>query len=197
MLKRIASHKLNTIYGKFDLFGYSKQSEHIDVIALKSLYTGEKKPTLLRVQYACTNSTVFGSIDCDCALQIKYSFNKFKTYGPGVLIYFPDYEGYNLGLFKKILLNEKEDIIGLPAFTTAKRFNIRLDEISILYLVPQILNDLNVISPIILLGNNKKKIRKLYNIGFDISEVKTINVDEKLLSNKGIEELKDKNKQHI
>src|SRR4029453_4955840 len=57
---------------------------------------------LVRVHSGCLTGDVFGSIRCDCGLQLDLALERFAEEGTGVVVYLRGHEGRGIGLSHKI-----------------------------------------------------------------------------------------------
>ncbi len=70
-VEKIATANLPTQIGQFKIAGYRSQTSDEEFVVL---YKGEMQkdfPTLVRIHSQCLTGDVFGSIKCDCGLQLK------------------------------------------------------------------------------------------------------------------------------
>lgn len=192
MLKKIGSHSIRTKYGEFDLHAFSYGAKKRGVIVLKTPTQNWETPFFLRIQFACIHSTAFGSIDCDCAQQLDYSLEFCYKNQPGLIIYFPDEDGYGLGLFEKIKLMEQEEKLGLPSITILENLGFKFDYGNTFNILPELLKSLDVGLSVKLLTNSPQKVAQLKKVGLTIESTHFITVDETRLSKIGLLQLRVK-----
>lgn len=191
MLNKIGSHLINTKYGKYELFGF-QYSNNNNVIALKSKSSDWNKNYLLRIQFGCLHSTAFFSTDCDCFQQLEYSFKLCSRHPPSVIIYFPDHDGYGLGIMDKIKMMEVEETKGISSIKALQGIGCTFDNSNSLEIVPELLNKIGVGNSCNLITNSPQKIQKLITLGIKVVHVHPILIDESNLSQVGISEINDK-----
>lgn len=120
---------------------------------------------LVRVHSECITSEVFGSLKCDCALQLESALSAIEAAGSGVLIYLRQ-EGRGIGLGNKIrayaLQEEGADTVDanhqLGFDTDLRSYDIAAD----------MLHDLGVHS-VALMTNNPEKIAGLEANGVNVT----------------------------
>jgi len=66
------------------------------------------EPVKIRIHSECVTSEIFGSVRCDCAIQLRDAMKIMKEYGKGVLVYLKQ-EGRGLGLHAKIQAYELQE----------------------------------------------------------------------------------------
>lgn len=66
-------------------------------------------PVLVRIHSECVTSEIFGSVRCDCAIQLKQAMETMMHAGSGVLVYLKQ-EGRGLGLHNKIKAYELQEL---------------------------------------------------------------------------------------
>ena len=100
-VERVASAKLPTQFGEFKIAGYRSLNSDEEFVVL---YKGEMRkdtPTLVRIHSQCLTGDVFGSIKCDCGLQLKRAIEMIEVEGRGAIVY-QQQEGRGIGIINKI-----------------------------------------------------------------------------------------------
>jgi 3,4-dihydroxy 2-butanone 4-phosphate synthase/GTP cyclohydrolase II len=93
--------KLPTEFGNFNLIPFLQLSNGLEHIALiKGSWTKED-PVLVRVHSSCVTGDIFGSLRCDCGIQLHEAMRKIEQVGQGVILYM-NQEGRGIGLFNKM-----------------------------------------------------------------------------------------------
>jgi len=119
----------------------------------------------LRVHDQCVTSEVFGSMKCDCRLQLEMATQYVREHG-GCVIYLQQ-EGRGIGLANKVAaynLQEK----GMDTVDANRALGFA-DDYRTYECVKDILSDLKV-SSVKLLTNNPRKIDRLRSAGIDVVE---------------------------
>jgi len=100
-VERVATAKLPTQFGEFQIAGYrSLTSDEEFVVLFKGALDGET-PTLVRIHSQCLTGDVFGSIKCDCGPQLHRAMEMIEADGCGAIVY-QQQEGRGIGIINKI-----------------------------------------------------------------------------------------------
>ena len=122
---------------------------------------------ITRLHSVCLTGDVFGSLRCDCGVQLQESMKLIAEAGEGIVVYNPTHEGRGTGLIDKLAAYrlqeqgfdtaEANEQIGHPV--DSRHYGVDA----------QILHDLKV-SSVRLLTNNPEKIAQLRMFGVDVGE---------------------------
>src|SRR5271165_1124568 len=66
-------------------------------------------PPIVRIHSQCLTGDVFGSLRCDCRLQLELALQRISEEGAGILIY-EQQEGRGIGLMAKLKAYELQDL---------------------------------------------------------------------------------------
>jgi len=93
--------KLPTEFGNFNLIPFLQLSNGMEHIALIKGSWKKDDSVLVRVHSSCITGDIFGSLRCDCGIQLHEAMKKIEKEGQGVILYM-NQEGRGIGLFNKM-----------------------------------------------------------------------------------------------
>ncbi len=167
---------LPTEFGNFNLIPFLDKNTKQEHIALIKGTWLPDEPVLTRVHSSCVTGDIFGSLRCDCGLQLHKAMQMIEKEGKGVIVYMSQ-EGRGIGLFNKIKAYKLQEQ-GLDTVEANIALGFNGDERD--YGVgAQILKQLGV-RKMRLLTNNPIKRIGLEGFGIEITE----NVNLEVPSNK-------------
>jgi 3,4-dihydroxy 2-butanone 4-phosphate synthase/GTP cyclohydrolase II len=167
LVKRIAEARIPTEWGDFTCYAYESLLDGEQHIAMvKGAVQGEDD-VLVRVHSECLTGDVFGSMRCDCGIQLDQALKAIAEDGLGALVYLRGHEGRGIGIGHKMraysLQDEGRDTVdantelGLPV--DSREYGIGA----------QILNDLGI-TTMRLMTNNPAKYGGLEGFGLQVTE---------------------------
>ena len=117
-VKKVAEAEFPTRWGAFRILGFegvrvtahpARDSER-KTEGLVALVMGNIKnaPPLVRIHSQCLTGDVFGSLRCDCRLQLELALQQIAKAGAGILLY-EQQEGRGIGLMAKLKAYELQD----------------------------------------------------------------------------------------
>ena len=169
-LVRVASTRLPTVFGVFDLIGFERvnvdkgETESALLLMLGDL---QHRAPLLRIHSQCLTGEVLGSLRCDCRGQLEHAMSAIADEGSGLVIY--EYqEGRGIGLMAKLRAYALQDK-GLDTVEAnhALGFDTDYRDFS---LAVAVLHELEV-RQVRLLSNNPQKVEAVTKGGIEVIEL--------------------------
>ncbi|HEY9422014.1 MAG TPA: bifunctional 3,4-dihydroxy-2-butanone-4-phosphate synthase/GTP cyclohydrolase II [Thermoanaerobaculia bacterium] len=166
LVRKVASPKLPTIYGDFQINAYRSDVTGDENVALVMGEIDPEEPVLVRVHSQCLTGDIFGSCRCDCGPQLESALENIAAEGRGVLLYLLQ-EGRGIGLMNKLRAYELQEE-GHDTVEANERLGFRPDQRDY-GIGAQILRDLGV-RKMRLMTNNPSKYIALHGYGLEIVE---------------------------
>jgi len=169
-LVRVASTRLPTMFGVFDLIGFERanidkgETESALLLMFGDLHN---RAPLLRIHSQCLTGEVLGSLRCDCRGQLELAMSAIADEGSGLVIY--EYqEGRGIGLMAKLKAYALQDK-GLDTVEANHALGFDTDyrdftlAVAILYEIG--------IDRVRLMSNNPQKVEALTKGGIEVLEL--------------------------
>jgi 3,4-dihydroxy 2-butanone 4-phosphate synthase / GTP cyclohydrolase II len=166
LVKRMATARLPTEHGEFEVHVFEDQITKLEHTALVCGDVSSGQDVLIRVHSSCLTGDVFHSARCDCGAQLHAALHKIAAEGRGILLYL-NQEGRGIGLANKIRAYELQDE-GFDTVEANERLGFKADQRDYGIGV-QILKELGVRS-MRLLSNNPRKLVGIEGYGLSVSE---------------------------
>jgi 3,4-dihydroxy 2-butanone 4-phosphate synthase/GTP cyclohydrolase II len=173
LVERIATAKMPTDFGDFDVIGYRSVMDGREHVALVKGDVAGKINVLVRMHSECLTGDVFGSMRCDCGEQLQAAMRQVEEEGVGAIVYLRQ-EGRGIGLGNKLKAYHLQDE-GLDTVEANEKLGFAPD-LRDYGIGAQILLDLELHS-IRLLTNNPKKIVGLDGYDIEITGQEALKVE--------------------
>jgi GTP cyclohydrolase II len=181
-VKKIAEADFPTRWGAFRILGFegvstavrpgeycpSNGSRKGEVESLVALVMGDihAAPPLVRIHSQCLTGDVFGSLRCDCRLQLELAMRRIAEEGAGILLY-EEKEGRGIGLMAKLRAYELQDQ-GMDTVEANEELGFAADCRE--YELPSEVLKLLGVTSVRLMTNNPAKVAALESAGIQVTE---------------------------
>src|SRR5580692_1644309 len=177
---KVAEADFPTRWGAFRILGFEglqaspqpgcepAQSAGSPVEGLVALVMGDvhSTPPLVRIHSQCLTGDVFGSLRCDCRLQLELALGKIAEEGAGILLY-EQQEGRGIGLMSKLKAYELQDQ-GMDTVEANVELGFAADCRA--YELPAEVLKLLQVTSVRLITNNPDKVSALESAGIAVLE---------------------------
>ena len=187
-IRCVATAKLPTEYGEFDIHVYESGKDDETHVALVRGSIGAGENVITRVHSSCVTGDIFHSARCDCGQQLHEALRRIAGEGRGIVLYL-NQEGRGIGLANKIRAYALQDE-GFDTVEANEKLGFPADQRDYTVGV-QILRDLGVKS-MRLLSNNPKKLSGVTGEGLSVSERLPIEIPASDSSRRYLKTKKDK-----
>ncbi|MSO78775.1 MAG: bifunctional 3,4-dihydroxy-2-butanone-4-phosphate synthase/GTP cyclohydrolase II [Acidimicrobiia bacterium] len=167
LVRRVSEARIPTRHGDFTGYVFESLLDGVEHLAFVRGEVAGQDNVLVRVHSECLTGDVFGSMRCDCGVQLDLALERVAAEGRGAVVYLRGHEGRGIGLGHKMraysLQDEGRDTVeanvelGFPP--DSREYGIG----------SQILVDLGI-STMRLMTNNPAKYGGLDGYGLEIVE---------------------------
>lgn len=170
-VKKVAEADFPTRWGHFRINGFEGVVEvpgARKVEGLVALVMGDvhSTPPLVRIHSQCLTGDVFGSLRCDCRLQLELALQRISQAGAGILLY-EEKEGRGIGLMAKLRAYELQDG-GLDTVEANVELGFAPDLRE--FELPAEVLKLMEVKRVKLMTNNPEKVAALESAGIEVVE---------------------------
>lgn len=165
-VQREAVAQMPTQFGLFQIYAYRNLLDGSEHVALVKGDPGtfDDVPVMVRVHSECLTGDSFGSLRCDCRMQLQAALKMIDNAGRGVVVYLRQ-EGRGIGLVNKLKAYSLQDM-GLDTVEANEKLGLPVDQRNY-GIGAQILNDIGV-KQFCLITNNPRKIAGIKGYGLEM-----------------------------
>jgi 3,4-dihydroxy 2-butanone 4-phosphate synthase/GTP cyclohydrolase II len=167
LVRRVSEARIPTGWGDFQAFVYESVLDGEQHLAMVRGDISASDDTLVRVHSECLTGDVFGSMRCDCGVQLDAAMKMIADEGTGVVVYLRGHEGRGIGIGHKIRAYELQDE-GADTVEANEMQGLPIDSREY-GIGAQILVDLGV-TGMRIITNNPAKYGGLDGFGLDITK---------------------------
>jgi GTP cyclohydrolase II len=179
-VQKVAEADFPTRWGHFRILGYEgllvgpkpccehsvapgSLKEELVAVVMGDIHSS---PPIVRIHSQCLTGDVFGSLRCDCRLQLELALKAIGEAGAGILLY-EEKEGRGIGLMAKLKAYELQDQ-GMDTVEANLALGFRAD-CREFELPAEVLRDMGV-AAVRLMTNNPEKVEALELAGIEVAE---------------------------
>ena len=179
-VSKIAEADFPTRWGTFRILGFegllpaphprcehsAREAKRVDGLVALVMGDIHAAPPLVRIHSQCLTGDVFGSLRCDCRLQLELALGKIAEAGAGILVY-EQQEGRGIGLMAKLRAYELQDH-GMDTVEANVELGFAADCRA--YELPAEVLKLLGVTSVRLITNNPEKVAALESAGIAVVE---------------------------
>src|SRR5712691_5572138 len=102
LVRRVAEARIPTRHGDFTAYVFESLLDRVEHMAFVRGEVAGNQDVLVRVHSECLTGDVFGSMRCDCGVQLDLALERIAEEGEGVVVYLRGHEGRGIGLGHKL-----------------------------------------------------------------------------------------------
>ena len=186
-VKKVAEADFPTRWGAFRILGFeghlaaprpcdpSAACQSQEIEGLVALVMGDihAAPPVVRIHSQCLTGDVFGSLRCDCRLQLELALGRIAQEGAGILLY-EQQEGRGIGIMAKLKAYELQDQ-GLDTVEANVELGFAADCRA--YELPAEVLKLLGVRQVRLITNNPEKVAALESAGIEVTGLVSAEVE--------------------
>jgi GTP cyclohydrolase II len=163
---------LPTNFGPFEARAFECDSGNLYLAVIKG-DVADGRPVLARVHSECLTGDVFGSLRCDCGVQLRTALRAIAAAGRGVLVYVTGHEGRGIGLVNKLRAYLEQDL-GADTVDANLHLGFPIDDRS--YADAAAVLRMLGIKSVEIMTNNPRKIEELRAHGIEVCQTLPLSV---------------------
>ena len=109
LVRRVSEARIPTQYGDFTAHVFESLLDETEHLAFVRGDVSGQENVLVRVHSECLTGDVFGSLRCDCGVQLDRALEMVAREGQGVVVYLRGHEGRGIGLGHKLRAYSLQD----------------------------------------------------------------------------------------
>jgi 3,4-dihydroxy 2-butanone 4-phosphate synthase/GTP cyclohydrolase II len=109
LVRRVSEARIPTRHGDFNAYVFESLLDGVEHMAFVRGEVAGKQNVLVRVHSECLTGDVFGSMRCDCGVQLDLALGQIAADGEGVVVYLRGHEGRGIGLGHKMRAYNLQD----------------------------------------------------------------------------------------
>lgn len=163
-VERVSMARLPTKIGEFKIAAYRAIESGEEFVVLFKGEMQKEAPTLVRIHSQCLTGDVFGSVKCDCGLQLQRAMELIEQEGRGAIVYQMQ-EGRGIGIINKIRAYALQDE-GADTVEANERLGLGVD-LREYRQCAEVLFDLGLCQ-VRVMSNNPLKLRAMEEAGLQV-----------------------------
>jgi len=109
LIRRVSEARIPTRHGEFTAYVYESLLDGVEHLAFVRGEVAGTGDVLVRVHSECLTGDVFGSLRCDCGVQLDLALERVAAEEQGVVLYLRGHEGRGIGLGHKLRAYSLQD----------------------------------------------------------------------------------------
>ena len=109
LVRRVSEARIPTRHGDFTAYVFESLLDGVEHMAFVRGEVAGKQNVLVRVHSECLTGDVFGSMRCDCGVQLDLALARIAEEGEGAVVYLRGHEGRGIGLGHKMRAYDLQD----------------------------------------------------------------------------------------